>query len=454
MSQPDSPVPSLRPVPSSQPLTVVRLEVDAYKRLRAARLTPTPTGLVLVRGRNAQGKSSLIESMEAAFFGADAKAELPITQGEHGARVVADLGDLVVKRTWTRDAGGEARTRLVVESAAGEPFKGPQELLDSLQGRFADPVRFLGLKPEDQVRELLRALGLAEELERLETLAKGHYDRLREVGRDWDRARKAEAALDVEAGMFRDLPAGPAKSGGDLAAELQAANDHNAALDQWARARDEAERSGRTAAALVQRLMTQLVEANAALDAARQSYAEAKAVLETTPRVDAAPIHAEMAELADIERRRARIHVWEQAKAASASAYAEHQEVETALAGARAEIAKLLAAAKFPVEGMSYDPEAKQLLVNGIPLSQASHAERLKISVAVAVASSPRIRVAFIREGSMLDQESLALVARLADEQGFQVWCEVVDSKREGAGIWIEDGEASQPELEQAEVAS
>jgi hypothetical protein len=77
--------------------------------------------------------------------------------------------------------------------------------------------------------------------------------------------------------------------------------------------------------------------------------------------------------------------------------------------------------------------------LNGIPLGQASAAEQLRVSVALAMAANPKLRVLRILDGSLLDTESLAIIGELAKENDFQAWIEVVDESGK-VGIVIEDG--------------
>lgn len=426
------------------PLTVVRLEVDAFKRMRAARLHPSPTGLVQVRGRNAQGKSSLIESMMAALLGKDGAQELPIMEGAHGAHVVLDLGALVVKRTWTRDSGGKATTKLVVEDVRGIAQASPQKVLEELLGHFADPVAFQAMKPADQVKVVLAILGLDAELARLEARATEQFDRRRDLGREADRTKKhaGELAAAVEGVPVPQVSA----SAEELGRQLEEAKTRNGWIDA-ARARlAESTSRGTAASERVKKLERELAAAQAEVVEQRQVWEQASEYLRVTPPIDTTPIHAALRDLEESQRMATKRELLEQARAAAEAAQAAHDVADAELEGTRDEIQRLLSTAKFPVDGMSYDHERKTLLVGGIPFGQASHAERLKISVALAMAGSPRIRVLFVREGSMLDADSLALVAQLADASGFQLWCEIVDSKREGAGIWIEDGEAFEDE--------
>ena len=80
------------------------------------------------------------------------------------------------------------------------------------------------------------------------------------------------------------------------------------------------------------------------------------------------------------------------------------------------------------------------VLYQGIPFEQASSAEQLRVSTAIAMAANPKLKVIRITDGSLLDSDSLAMLHAMAEENGFQVWLEVVsDSKN--IGVVISDGE-------------
>lgn len=419
--------------------TVVRLEVDSYKRLRAATLEPSPTGLVLVRGENGAGKSSAIEAM-LEVLGVE-RAALPITEGEHGASVVAYLGDdLIVRKRWTRDAAGKAKAALTIEGADGGKIASPAAVLETLRGHIADPVAFLSEKPDAQVKTVLGVLGLTAELERLEGLAATQYERRRDSGRDADRLTKAAAELSAE---VRGIPA-PKVSGtvDALAGALQSAKDHNARLEAAVARRAATERRGKDLAARITALEAQLVQLRADRDAAKAEWVEANTAATAADMIDVAPILEALRDHEEASRFAGRVEQANRLEHEAAAARAEHDAAEKALEGARGAISELLGSVTFPIPGMAYDHEAKVLTIGGIPFQQASQGERLKAAAAIAMAGNPSIRVLFAREGSLIDKRGQAQLAEIAAANGFQLWLEVVDSEREGAGIWVEDGVA------------
>ena len=92
----------------------------------------------------------------------------------------------------------------------------------------------------------------------------------------------------------------------------------------------------------------------------------------------------------------------------------------------------------MPVKGLSFGEG--EVVFNGLPLNQASDAEQLRVSIAIAMAANPKLRVLRIRDGSLLDERSLAAVATMADTQDYQIWIERVDSSGK-VGVHMEDGE-------------
>ncbi|WP_176714317.1 AAA family ATPase, partial [Limosilactobacillus reuteri] len=76
------------PTSTDTGLRVVKLEVERFKRIRAVEITPDPnSSTVTIAGRNAQGKSSVIDAIWAALAGAAAvkgtSTTRPIRDGEN-----------------------------------------------------------------------------------------------------------------------------------------------------------------------------------------------------------------------------------------------------------------------------------------------------------------------------------------------------------------------------------
>ena len=101
--------------------------------------------------------------------------------------------------------------------------------------------------------------------------------------------------------------------------------------------------------------------------------------------------------------------------------------------------AEAIAAADFPVDGLAIDEDG--VTFQGVPLAQASGAEKIRISAAIGLAMNPELRVLLVRDASLLDDQSMAALTTFAAEKDAQIWLETVGD-RPGACVVIEDGRA------------
>lgn len=169
------------------------------------------------------------------------------------------------------------------------------------------------------------------------------------------------------------------------------------------------------------------------LEAAKVIHAEARTAVP-----DAGAIRAR---LADVEAANARVR----ANAARAEAQAGAEALKAAadeqheiVIAADEEKRRLLANAQFPVQGLGIGEDG--VTFGGVPFAQAASNEQLRVSIAIGIALNPKLKVLLIRNGNMLDEDSLAAIAKQAEEAGAQLWIEWVTKDAEGMSVMIEDG--------------
>ena len=61
------------------------------------------------------------------------------------------------------------------------------------------------------------------------------------------------------------------------------------------------------------------------------------------------------------------------------------------------------------------------------------------MSAAIAMAADPKIRVMLVRDGSLLDQRSMGILAEMIAENDYQLWIELLEDGGK-TGIILEDG--------------
>jgi len=60
------------------------------------------------------------------------------------------------------------------------------------------------------------------------------------------------------------------------------------------------------------------------------------------------------------------------------------------------------------------------------------------------MAASPTLRLIRIRDGSLLDDDAMKLLSKMAEKDGYQIWIERVDTSGK-VGFIIEDGSVKEP---------
>jgi DNA repair exonuclease SbcCD ATPase subunit len=419
------------------PLHIVRLQAENYKRLIAVDISPDGN-IVTLSGRNAQGKSSVLDAIFAALAGGEASraTKQPIRDGQDVAVVRLDLGDYIVTRRWTDDDAGSLTVETPpTEDGRKQKYSSPQKLLDELVGkRTFDPLAFTRMSAAEQVATLVSTVDLPFDPAELDRERAGVFDQRTEINRA---VKQLEGQL---SGITKPVDGTPDTevSAADVIAEFEKAREHNAALDLKMRNIEILQGDAERANFRVKQLEEELKQAREGAEAADDRYAAAAAEFKLAPeRIDTAEISE-------------RLQKVEQTNAA-VRAGQEHRRVAAQLAAKREEAARFtlelqaidkrksdaLAAVKFPVAGLSFDESG--VLYNGIPFSQASAAEQLRVSAALAMASNPQLRILQVRDGSLLDSDSMKVLTELAEQNDFQVWVEVVDESGQ-VGIVIEDG--------------
>ncbi|HUX01351.1 MAG TPA: AAA family ATPase [Phycisphaerae bacterium] len=474
-------------------MKIVRLEAQNVKRLKAVNITPEGH-LVVIGGRNAQGKTSVLDSIASALGGKGLCPDKPVRAGTKKAKVVCDLGDLIVIRTFTESGGGT----LVVKSKDGATYPSPQAMLDSLVGKMTfDPLAFLRESPKRQLETLKGLVGL--DFTEADSRRAGLYEQRHTVNQDVKRL--SARVNDLVA--HEDVPAEEV-SVNDLSANLSAAhatNQHNAEVRQRVIAAETNAKQLRDKIKEDQRILGNLEAKEAELRAQAKGVADVDvAALEqqiadlsanlvsahATNRhnadvrqavitaegstkglrdktheeqrslaaleADEAELRSQGSDLADVDimaleqqiataeatNRKVRDN---RARSDAATELAKHEEASAILTEqintVDADKAKAMREAAFPVDGLGFAGDG--VLYNDLPFGQASSAEQLRVSVAVGLAMNPKLRVLLIRDGSLLDEENLRLIAEMAEAKDAQVWLERVGEGDE-CQIVIEDG--------------
>ena len=431
-------------------MKIVKLQAENIKRIVAVEIKPDGA-LVELTGANGAGKSSVLDAIWWALAGTGKVQSTPIRQGEEQAHITLDLGEIVVTRQFkqlydSKEKGAKPAghtTLLRVETADGARYASPQAVLDKLLGALSfDPLEFARMKPPQQHRALAKVCGI--DVAEIERENRDDYSTRRELNREEKAQRAAADQIEVPP----DTPTEPVIIA-DLLGLRRDAEEHNRGINErTSRAADrarlaeeselEATQVAEQIAELDERRSMLLVRKKQLMKNAAGARKEASEIREGLPEhqdtdeIDQRLLDAQ-ATNAYVEAARKRAEHVELAEQARKKAEALTLKMEAR----RADQATKVAAAELPVEGLELDDDVVTL--NGLPFDVASDALQLRVSCALAMRQNSKLKVIRVRQGSLLDENGLALLQEMAEENGYQVWLERVDTSGK-VGVYIEDG--------------
>lgn len=401
-------------------MKIIKLQSQNFKRLKAISIEPKGN-TVIVSGKNGQGKTSVLDSIFVALAGKDKDLLKPIRDGETKAEITVETEQYFIKRMFK-----QGRTELEVISKDGEIMSKPQTFLDSVVGKLSfDPLEFASLKASEQRELLLKLTNI--DLGKFTVERKRLYDERHDIGvlRDsladhtFDEVGQAEAKtkegkIDVAALRIKWNQIYDCEKNNEFNKEkvVRLSIDINNYKNE------------------IERLNKLLATAQLDKEAAE------KQIVYDLPEKTAIELKMNNAELhnAAVDRAASVLEAYSKRKVCQT----KYDEFSSKIENLDLEKSKALESAKMPIEGLSVTDEA--VTYNKIPFHQLSSAEKLKVSMAIAMSMNPELRVIRILDGSLLDEDNMKVIEQMAKDQDYQVWVEVVDSSGK-VGFYVEDGE-------------
>lgn len=413
-------------------MRIIRFQAENVKKLSAVDITPDGA-LVQITGPNGSGKSSVLDAIYMALAGKTAVPSAVVRKGHENARVRLDLGDIIVTRKFESDG----KTTLTVESTEGARFPSPQAMLDGLIGPLTfDPLEFIRLDPKAQLEKLRGMVTLEEDLDVLDELNRRDYEQRTEANRDIRTLQSRVGGIEV--------PEGTPEQPVDVSALLEEMTAASRKNDVTRRQFDERRRAQSDIVKMIEEAARKRREAATLLSEAETLEQSAELAQIALDGLVALPELVDVEELRQqVEQGRRTNNAVERLKQRRllegevADMQRRAEELTIAIDGRTQRKQKVIAAATMPVPGLGFGDG--EVTYNGLPLANASDAEKLRVSVAIAMAGNPKLRVLRIKDGSLLDENSLAMIATMADTQDYQVWLERVDTSRK-VGVVMEDG--------------
>lgn len=424
-------------------MKLLNLRIRAVQGCKEIDFRTIDDHLILVGGKNGQGKTSLLNGVRMALMGKrefpwperviheDAnRAEVEITLS--GDPSMAEDRELKVVLEVDRKRGGEVDTINIFDSA-GDKAPSPRTLLKELYSTIAfDPLQFEKMPPKRQRELIAELVGVDLQTPREE------YQELYD-----DRAfiNKEHASLKVkesELVWHEDAPVKPV----DTSKLLEELSANQQARTQYAEAESDCVKAAakekslaekhETAKSEVKRLSDLLKEAKATVksckegvDFAKQKTAVAKEDLAKLPSVpDDAELMQKIADAGSLNEKFQHHERNKELQAACVAKKAESDALTEKMKRVTEKVEESLWKATFPVEGMTLDRDG--VLLHGRPLASCSRSERIKASALVGMAMNPKLRLLICEDGSDLDEDALDALDEILTKHDFQALIELV----------------------------
>lgn len=388
-------------------MKIIELRSENVKKVKAIEIIPKDN-LVIISGKNGQGKTSVLDSI---WYVLEGKASLkdtpmPIRKGEKKAEVTLILDDFIVTRKWTDND----KSYLKVTNKEGLAYGSPQELLDSFIGKLAfDPLEFAQMKEGEQRNLLLQVAEI--DIDYIDKSIAELREKRRFKGQEVKLLSGEREEITTE-----DLPE-KVISTSELNSLLEVTLNNNS---DYNNAVAELEDCKERLSCLVDEIakIEKWIKENNLVN-----------VSEIKERI----IKADNQNYQIMARERNKIADKKQSEAQKI--YDDFSKNIEDLTKSK-ELA--LSTAKMPITGLGISETG--VTYNDIPFGQLSSSEQLRVSLAIAMALNPKLKVIRITDGSLLDDDSMEIIRKLAEKKDYQVWVEKVDGSGK-IGFYIEEGE-------------
>jgi len=413
---------------------IATLQAENVKRVKAVEVSPTPTGLTVIGGKNGEGKTSILDAIAWALGGNKYK---PANATREGSVSPPQL-KVTLSNGITVERKGK-NSELTVTDPSGN--KAGQALLDSLVEQLAlNLPKFMQASSKDKAKTLLDIIGVGDKLDELQAAEKRLYDERTTVGRMRD---QKQAAADEMPVFFDNVPEEEV-SAHELIQQhesLLAKNAENLLIRQNAdKIRQQlsaAETAIETLEARIADLAAQLAAKKEESEALTAQYGIAKKTVAELQDESTEEIQAAIANVETVNAK-VRANAAKLAAQAEANAYREqYNDLTSQLDKVRDEQITLLNGADLPLSGLTViDGE---LVYNSQPWENMSSSEQLRVAAAIVRRLNPDCGFVLMDKLEQMDTETLSDFAAWAETEGLQIIATRVSTGDE-CTIIIEDG--------------
>ena len=423
-----------------------KLNIENYKKITVSEDIPNDAKSVSVSGRNGAGKSSFIDALSIALGGKGIPKD-PIKTGEDYAKIESELVQIIndeevpfkTLMEFKRD-GGKIKTSFTL-FLNGKKSKGnsaKDKLDDLINNTFFDIFEFGDLTASEQKKFILKLFRLEEEFDKLDSDRQAQLDLISQCKKQIESIKIAYKGfgdidestevsyIDPSELIQKQQEIGDIKIQKDSAlnnlnnAEAKK-NDQISKLAGLEQELAQLKAAQKALEADIEAQQGKIQEAGKAQDEALKKYESIK-----IPEFDA------NSELEKIKENNIKYEALNKIKELRKQEQKENNKVLDATEAKNSidkkKIAKLNeAVTKFGLDGLGFNDNG--LTYQGLSVSEAqlSKAQLMELGVKISLATKPSLKIARIKDASLMDSETKKRVDELAHKYDLLVFYEMVN---------------------------
>jgi DNA repair exonuclease SbcCD ATPase subunit len=400
-------------------MKIVALVSENFKRLNSSLVMDGKS--VTVEGKNGVGKSSFIDAIWIALTGKDIPEE-PIKKGEDSAKIGLtiksdDGSQFIVERKFTKSGG-----TLTVRTEDSANFKSPQKFLDDRIGKISfDPFEFVNMQPREQKKFLMELLGI--DLNEIDSKKKILLSEKEGITKQYTNLVEELKKLPAITEELKEI------SAKEVIDKFNKANKARDNVKENQSRIDYLIKTGNEISKNIADLNIRLKNINEEMDERLQE-------------------NLEIPEIADLETEIQKINLHNEIVKQQAVTKSKHKNLQELIEKGKNKAAelkeieekrlKLISSAKMPIDGLSFSEDG--LTFEGLPFTeeQLSTAKLIETGIKISIALNPALRIMRIKDGSLLDNETLEIIKKSAKDSDYQLFIEKVSDSKE-IGFIIEE---------------
>jgi len=408
-------------------MKIIELQAENIKRIKAIEIKPM-TNMVILEGKNEQGKTSV---MDCIYYGLGGNKSIPdeaVRHGEDKAQIRINLEEYIVTKKWNKSGN----ITLKVENKDGTKVTSPQKMLDDLIGDLSfDPMSFCNLKKEKRL-EILKKVAKIN----FNDLNDRHEKAFQE--RTFINRKVKELENQLTPFKFIENP-GVIEDISNIQTKRTIGENKNNEYAQLERDIVGNKRYLEQLRGNIDRLRKELLGYEKEEEQARKNVETSEDALIMADKIDLTFFDEKIAAHSQNVVKKEKWKNGQEIKKSLAKATYDSEKLSSELDSVKKEKEARINNAEMPIEGLNFSDG--DISFNGVEFSEISSSQKIKVSMAMAMALNPKLKIIRILNGSLLDDDAMKAVKEIAEKNDFQIWMECVSNVKSGNAIYIEDGE-------------